>query len=415
MAAGIPTFDQFRRSLAGTPMAGEAQGIYNAALRGGINPAFVAGLASAESGYGTEGYAVGSHNPFGLGVHLGWKFPNYTKATERLAKTLKGLGYPDKYKQGGLAGIISQYTPYGDASNDPMAHTRNIISAGKRTGGNPSKVYIGQGVVTMAPPSAGGGGGGAMPQMLPSSPSQSQAPGVSVSNELRQALLRQYQMSREGTLTPDVAHQATLGLARLAGAQQAQSLIPQAAASTGGGVSYSVGTPTGGRATARSGGPVETAMTNYGSMKGVVRPLPTAMGSGDYGYSDPEGQGGRHLADDWFAPGNTPVAAPVGGTVFRVRPDEIPGKAASGGLQVFGGSVYIKDNNGRVWVFRHLENPQKYTQAGKRIVAGQRIGGVKQWGDAPHTHIELYSPGPYQYSSARAMDPNQFFRQAGIR
>jgi len=69
-------------------MARESDAIYNAAVRGGINPAFVAGLAAAESSYGTAGYARGTYNPFGLGVHLGWRFPNYASATSKLAKTL---------------------------------------------------------------------------------------------------------------------------------------------------------------------------------------------------------------------------------------------------------------------------------------------------------------------------------------
>lgn len=410
MASGIPTYEQFRRSLAGTPMVGEARGIYNAAISSGINPAFVSGLASAESGYGTEGYGRGKFNPYGLGVHLGWRFKNYTEATKKLGETLNSLGYPRLYRQRGLAGVISQYTPASDG-NDERGHARNIISAGRKTGGNAARVYTGSAAVPMAP-SSGGGGGGAMPETMPPLSPQAPAPAAGVSNELRNALIRQYQMSREGTLTSDVARKTTLGLARLAGAQYAQSMMPQQ--------SVSVPTPStagsgGGGGASRGSSPMETTMTNYGSLNGVVRPLPTAMGKGDYGYSDPEGQNGRHLADDWFAPGNTPLAAPVGGTVFRVKADDSPGRAASGGKQVFGGSVYIRDNAGRVWVFRHLENPQKYTQAGRRVSAGQRIGGIKQWGSSPHTHVELYRPGPYEYSAARAMDPNQFFRQAGIR
>lgn len=162
----VPTLAAFRRALAGTPMAAEAGAIYQAALRGGINPAFVAGLASAESSFGAAGYAVGSKNPFGLGVHLGWKFPTYAEATTRLAKTLKGLSYPKLYQQRGLAGIISQYTPASDG-NDEGAHARNIIAGGRRTGGDASRVYVkaGQGVPggagmagTGTPAPAAGGG-----------------------------------------------------------------------------------------------------------------------------------------------------------------------------------------------------------------------------------------------------------------
>lgn len=137
----VPTVASFRRSLAGTPMAAEAGAIYKAAIDGGLNPAFVAGLASAESSFGAAGYARGSKNPYGLGVHLGWKFPTYAQATSKLASTLKGLGYPDLYKQRGLAGIISQYTPASDGNNEQQ-HARNIIAGGRRTGGDASQVYL---------------------------------------------------------------------------------------------------------------------------------------------------------------------------------------------------------------------------------------------------------------------------------
>ena len=398
MAKGVPTYEQFRRSLAGTPMAGEARGIYDAALRGGINPAFVSGLASSESGYGKEGYAVGSYNPYGLGVHLGWKFKNYTQATQRLTKTLMGLGYPKRYKEGGISGVIKQYTPYGDANNDPLAHTRNIINAGRRAGGDASRVYVNAGAppAMSAPPQQSGVPAGVQPP----------APTMR-SNEIGSALLRQYQMSRSGSLTPDEARNNTLMLARAIGS--AQYNRQQGAPSAGGGTPTS--TTTGG--TTPTSGPVRTTNTNYGSMKGIARPLPTPLGGGDYGYSDPEGQDGRHLAHDWFAPGGTPLASPVTGTVFRVKADDAVGKKASG--QIFGGSVYIKDRSGRIFVFRHVENPQAYTQAGRRVTAGQRIGAVKPWAGSSHSHIELYGPGPYSYSSARAMDPNAFFRQAGFK
>lgn len=391
----IPSFENFQRSLRGTPMAGEARGIYDAAIRGGINPALVVGIAGAESSFGSKGYAVGRKNPFGL---MGFSFKSYAAATSKLAETLKkgSLGYPQAYKKSGLRGIIGIYTPYGAANgpgNDPSAHTRNIINIGRKSGGDPSQVYIDGASVpspSVQPPqprarvASGGGGGG---------------------SQLGALLARQYLQTEQGASVSELESTA-MEIARAMGARRRASsmAVPQPGATTA--------SPTTQGATPSTPG---SSQLNYGSVNGVVRPLPTKIGTRDYGYPDPEGQSGRHLAHDWFAPGNTPVAAPVGGTVFRVRADDSPGRAASGGKQVFGGSVYIKDTSGRVWVFRHLENPQKYTQAGRRISAGQRIGGAKQWGSSPHTHIELYSPGPYEYSSARAMDPHAFFTKAGIR
>lgn len=374
-------------------MQREARGIYNAARRQGINPAFVAGLAAAESSYGTAGYARGTHNPYGLGVHLGWKFPNYTKATERLGSTLNSLGYPGLYKSRGIAGVISQYTPASDG-NDEAAHVRNIISYGKKTKGNPSLIYTGRSMqeanaAPMADPYPQNNDGVAK-----------ETPVAYVSDKVKKMLAQQYLRTLKGTLSPEFARETTMALMSDISAPGGS----RAMASSGG-----MTTP----APRGSGGPITPMMTGYGSTRGVVRPLPTPLGGGDYGYADNEGQDGRHLADDWFAPANTPVAAPVSGTVFRVKPDKEVGKKSVG--QVFGGTVYIRDKGGRIFVFRHLENPQRYTQAGQQVNAGQRIGAVKAWGTAPHAHIEMYRPGPYSYSSARAMDPNQFFRQAGIR
>jgi hypothetical protein len=51
----VPSFQNFQRALQGTPMAREARGIYDTAMRGGINPALVVGIAGAESNFGRAG------------------------------------------------------------------------------------------------------------------------------------------------------------------------------------------------------------------------------------------------------------------------------------------------------------------------------------------------------------------------
>jgi len=142
--AAIPDVASFRRALAGTPMAGEAAAIYKAAMAGGVNPAFVLGLAGAESGYGAKGYAVGKNNPFGLGANKGWKFPSYAAATAKLAQTLNStsLGYQKAYAKSGIAGVTAIYTPFGDASNNPNNHATNIQNMGARTGGDASQVFV---------------------------------------------------------------------------------------------------------------------------------------------------------------------------------------------------------------------------------------------------------------------------------
>lgn len=152
----VPTREGFRRALAGTPMAREADSIYDVARRGGINPALVVGIAGAESNFGRLGYAVGRNNPYGL---MGFRFSNYTQATDRLVKTLNSgsLGYRAAYGRSGLNGMINIYTPRGAANgpnNDPDSHTRNIINIGRKSGGDPSRAYITPGAAPAAAPSA---------------------------------------------------------------------------------------------------------------------------------------------------------------------------------------------------------------------------------------------------------------------
>ncbi len=138
--AGIPSLAQFKKGLAGTPMAGEAAGIYNAALKNNVNPAFVAGLAGAESSFGTAGYARGTHNPYGYGVHQGLRYGNYTQATDAMTRSLSG----SLYRGAGITdinGIINKYTPTSDG-NDPTAHVAHIKALGSRTGGDASQVFV---------------------------------------------------------------------------------------------------------------------------------------------------------------------------------------------------------------------------------------------------------------------------------
>lgn len=372
----VPTREGFRRSLAGTPMAREADRIYDVAMRGGINPALVVGIAGAESNFGRLGYARGRNNPYGL---MGFTFSNYTQATQKLVQTLnnKGLGYRAAYGRSGLNGMINIYTPRGAANgpnNDPDGHTRNIINIGRKSGGDPSKAYITPGAAPVAPVTTGTG---------PAATGQTIAGGLDTGS-LMNLMRQQTERIKSGQ-----------GYSRDLGLKIRESVISQIGTQNIGGGNVPTGTATTG------GGPNDFA-----------RPLPTKLGGSDYGYADPEGQGGRHLAKDWFAPGGTALSSPVSGTVFRVKPDSNPGGGASG--QVFGGSVYIRANDGKVWVFRHVDNPQNYVGAGRKVGAGQRIGSAKKWSGSSHAHIELYKPGPYEYSPARAMNPYDYFRSKGV-
>jgi murein DD-endopeptidase MepM/ murein hydrolase activator NlpD len=94
----------------------------------------------------------------------------------------------------------------------------------------------------------------------------------------------------------------------------------------------------------------------YASANGIVRPLSTSPGfRSEFALADGEGAPDRngfrhHAGKDWFAPGRSPVRAPVAGTIIQalVRP------TTTG--QVFGGCVKIQAARGkRVWVFRTIE------------------------------------------------------------
>lgn len=141
---------------------------------------------------------------------------------------------------------------------------------------------------------------------------------------------------------------------------------------------------------------------------GLAPILPGQPQWGSYGYSDPEGQGGRHLAVDWFAKAGTPFASPVDGRVVRVTPDPTPGRRASG--QVFGGTISIRDKHGRLFVMRHGV-PDNF-RVGQQVSAGQRLGTVKDWGPSSHIHFETYRAGSSdrEYGSRYAINPRDLYR-----
>ena len=138
----VPSLSNFRKSLEGTPMYGEAAAIYNVAMRNGINPAFVSGLAKAESSYGTAGFARGKKNPYGYGVFSGGPnngYGSYADATEAMTKGLRGNLYYGAGKRS-IADVMNTYSP--PSSNNTGQHIQNIINAGAATGGDASQVFI---------------------------------------------------------------------------------------------------------------------------------------------------------------------------------------------------------------------------------------------------------------------------------
>jgi murein DD-endopeptidase MepM/ murein hydrolase activator NlpD len=147
-----------------------------------------------------------------------------------------------------------------------------------------------------------------------------------------------------------------------------------------------------------------------GAAQAVGKSVPILPGQGQwgsFGYGDPEGQGGRHMAVDWFAKAGTPARAPLAGKIVRLTPDPTPGQKASG--QVFGGTVAIRLDDGRLVVMRHI-TPGKL-KVGQRVPAGAMVGTVKDWSGSPHIHLELYKKGSSdrEYSAGMALNPRSLY------
>ena len=141
--------------------------------------------------------------------------------------------------------------------------------------------------------------------------------------------------------------------------------------------------------------------------RGVVRPLSTSTGRwSEFRIPDAEGapaDDGRryHAAKDWFAPGGTPVRAPVDGTVVEAKV-----RRTNTG-QVFGGTVKIQGADGRVWVFRHVD---PNVAIGAAVRAGQVVAAVTPWRDgSPHAHIELWKTLAGGYDYENMVDPMRYF------
>ena len=154
------------------------------------------------------------------------------------------------------------------------------------------------------------------------------------------------------------------------------------------------------KAGAARGGRVPAGLTaSYGFTRGgLAAPLPGRGQAGSWGYADPEGQDGRHMAIDWFAPADTSVVVPEGGVVIEARYDP----RTSG--QIFGGTVKVRTRDGRVWVFRHT-NPAHGIRAGMSVAGGTPIGLVAPWTGSTHSHVELWRTEGGGYHAANMINP----------
>jgi len=337
----IPTRQQFAQALSGSPMQGEADAIYDAAVQGGINPAFVAGLASAESSFGSAGYARGTNNPYGLGVHLGWKFNNYADATRRLGETLNDSAYRNLYNTGGLGGVVSRYTPRSDGNNEQQ-HAANIRNGGGRTGGDASQVYLnGQ---------------------VPASPSTGDPlnttgglPGLGNDNAKTDVAI-------DMLLNDDDEDDETTFFKKVVNAAMAEKMTP-------------VGTSVPGQpATAQpqqSGG--VGILANDGTQPGLSK----WGGPGD--HRSALGNWQSDTAYDLGGPAGTAVYSPLAGTVIKVS--DWDDRA-----QFRGQGVTIDHGNGNQGFYKHLGNV--VVRPGQQVGPGTLLGGLADGtGGGPHLHL----------------------------
>lgn len=120
-----------------------------------------------------------------------------------------------------------------------------------------------------------------------------------------------------------------------------------------------------------------------------------------FGLSDPEGmpgpRGPQHAAVDWFSVGLEEVRACRSGEAVEVRAS----RGDSG--QVFGGTVKVRDSDGLVWVYRHVEPA---TIVAASIDAGEVVARVTPWRSGPsHLHLEIWRSLAGGYRVENAIDP----------
>jgi murein DD-endopeptidase MepM/ murein hydrolase activator NlpD len=143
--------------------------------------------------------------------------------------------------------------------------------------------------------------------------------------------------------------------------------------------------------------PAPVAATPAPSTSAGVFPV-----QGTYTFGGPDARfgasrsGHTHQGQDVIAAEGTPVVAPRAGTVTWVAY-----QAAAAGHY-----VVLHGDDGRDYVFMHLQDGSVAVAKGSVVVAGQRLGNVGHTGDAdgPHLHFEIWPNGWYADGS-QPIDP----------
>jgi murein DD-endopeptidase MepM/ murein hydrolase activator NlpD len=124
---------------------------------------------------------------------------------------------------------------------------------------------------------------------------------------------------------------------------------------------------------------------------------------GPYDFGGPEARFGAtrsghvHQGQDVMAAEGTPLVAPRAGFVYwRAY------QAAGAGYY-----VVIRGDDGRDYVFMHLQDGSLLVTKGHAVAAGQRIGSVGSTGDADgaHLHFEIWPDGWFSSDASKPIDP----------
>ena len=108
-------------------------------------------------------------------------------------------------------------------------------------------------------------------------------------------------------------------------------------------------------------------------------------------------EGHSHQGQDIAAAGGTPLVAPRAGFVSW-RAYQADGA---------GHYVVLHGDDGRDYVFMHMQSGSVLVQKGQGVAAGQRLGSVGQSGhaDGPHLHFEIWPDGWYSSKKSQPIDP----------
>jgi len=322
---------RLRRILRGTPLAPHARLIAQVEARNRLPRGTIAGIAKAESSFGTAGSPTRGFNAWGWtngGPPNFRSFPNWQTAIRQYGRFL-GSSYGDTLRSGGPDAIARRYVGY--AAPHWVTNVRSVME------------QVGSGVPT-SPGRAGSRTG-------------SRTPARADTKKDKLMLLMAMMAMRENNPASTLA---AIGIISNLRGQQGRPRTVR-------------GHRTGGRA------------PQVYSGRGLQLPSSissTHSTSGLAGYP----------AYDFMARGGTAVYAPVDGVVSKEHPFgwlsyQNPSKG-------FGGArLYIDGGNGRTYYIAHMAKNLR-VRPGERIRKGQLLGYVWDWPNDPgrsHVHMGVHS------------------------